>query len=160
MAKRLDAQAEASAARLASIETGLANAVDRPVGRARRPARGVDSGAQAVSAIGEKLGGDVAGLGQELTAKIDASSAAGLAALESGLAGLRGLIPAAAPAAGGAAASPEAAAPAAAPADPGAPAEGYTAGETAILSDGALGSSSPASTTPRARRRSARTAST
>lgn len=130
--KRLDAQAAAQTERLASIETGLGKLTTDTTGVLEGLRAGVDSSAQAVSAVGEKLGGDLAGLGQSLTGAIATSSAASLSALESGLAGVRGQLPAAAPA------PAEQTAAAVAPVDPGTPPEGLSAGRTAMLSDGAL----------------------
>jgi hypothetical protein len=126
---RLDAQQAAAEARLTAIEASVAKVSTDMTGGLDGLRGSVESG---VSAIGDKIGGDLTGLGTSLTGAIETSRDASLAALESGLAGLRGQISEPAPAAG----APQAAT--AAPADPGTPAEGYTAGQTAVLSDGAL----------------------
>ncbi len=132
IARRLDAATEAEAGRIAGLESRIGELSTDVGGRLDAIRTGVDSGTQTVGDVATKLGGDLEGLGQSLTSKIDTATASHLAALESGLAGLRGRI-SGAPAAESAAASP-----AAAPADPGAPPEGHGAGQTAILSDGAL----------------------
>jgi hypothetical protein len=138
VASRIDAASSVEAERIAALEARLGELSTDVGGRLDQIGTGVDSSAKAVGDVGSKLGGDLEGLGQSLSTRIDTATASHLAALESGLAGLRGQIsetPAAAPADGGAA---EPAAQAAAPADPGTPAEGFGAGQTAILSDGAM----------------------
>ncbi len=138
VAKRIDAASSAEAERIAALESSLGQLSTDVGGRLDQIGTGVDSSAKAVGDVGSKLGTDLEGLGQSLSTKIDTATASHLAALESGLAGLRGQIsevPAAAPAEGGGA---EPAAQAAAPADPGTPPAGIGAGQTAILSDGAM----------------------
>jgi len=127
VAKRIDAATATETAEIAKVGAGLTQLAGDLGGR-------LDGGAKAVADIGTKLGGDVAALGASLQGAIEKSSADHLAALEGGLAGLRGQI-SSAPAAAPGAATPAAAAATAASA---APVEGYGPGETAILSDGAL----------------------
>lgn len=138
VAERIDAASEAQAARMGEIEAGLTRLAGDLGGRLDGIAGTVDTGAKAVSNVGAKLGGNVETLGQSLRSTIETSSASHLAALESGLAGLRGQLsaaPAAAPS-DDAASAPDAPDAAAAPAA--APVEGFGPGETAVLSDGAL----------------------
>ncbi len=135
--QRVEAVAAAEGERLASLEAGLAALAADMSGGLEGLRAGVDAGGQSVAALGEKLGGDLEGVQRSLTGALEASGAASLAALESGLAGLRGQIPAAAPAPAAEADAPASPA-AAAPADPGTPPVGFTPGQTAVLSDGAL----------------------
>lgn len=133
VARRIDAAKAEDAERTGRIEAGLTQLADNIGGRLDGIAGSVDTGAKTVSDFGARIGGDVATLGQSLQGAIEKSSADHLAALESGLAGLRGQISAApAPGAEGGAAPEAAAAPAEAPED------GYTPGQTVTLSDGAL----------------------
>jgi len=136
VAKRIDAASAAETAQIGKVEAGLTQLAGDLGGRLDGIAGTVDTGAKAAADLGTKIGGDVQTLGQSLQGVIEKSSSEHLAALESGLAGLRGQIsaaPAAAPAAA-AGAAPGAAAPAASAA----PVEGFGPGETAVLSDGAL----------------------
>ncbi|HET9070118.1 MAG TPA: hypothetical protein VFN28_15870 [Amaricoccus sp.] len=131
VAAKIDAANAAQADRIGKLEESVAALGSRLDGLGGN----VDAGAQAVGDVGAKIGDTLTTLGQSLNEAIESSKAASLAALESGLAGLRGRI----------SASPDAssddAAPAAAPeaaANPGTPPEGFAAGQTAVLSDGAL----------------------
>ncbi|HRO12302.1 hypothetical protein [Amaricoccus sp.] len=139
VAGRVDAAVAAQNQRLDKLEASVATLSGELGGRLEGLGGTVDAGARTMDEIGSRLGdvgtrlGDsLADLGQSLAGAIEDSKAASLAALESGLAGLRGQISSpAAPAA-------EDAPTAATPADPGTPPEGLSAGETALLSDGAL----------------------
>jgi hypothetical protein len=135
VAERVDAASSAEAERIAKLEASLGQLSTDVTGRFDALSAGLASQAKAVGDIGTRLGGDLQGLGQSLTTKIETATASHLAALESGLAGLRGQISSApaAPSAGKPKASE-----AGAPADPGAPPAGHSAGQTAVLSDGAL----------------------
>jgi hypothetical protein len=133
VAQRLDAAAEAADGRFAQLESTIGQLSTDLNGRLDELRTGVDSGTRTVGDVATRLGSDLEGLGQSLTSKIETSTASHLAALESGLAGLRGRI-SEAPAAEGAAAPPANAA----PADPAAAPEGHGPGQTAVLSDGAL----------------------
>ena len=136
VAKRIDAASAAETAQIGKVEAGLTQLAGDLGGRLDGIAGTVDTGAKAAADLGTKIGGDVQTLGQSLQGVIEKSSSEHRAALESGLAGLRGqntAAPAAAPAAA-AGAAPGAAAPAASAA----PVEGFGPGETAVLSDGAL----------------------
>jgi len=128
VAKRIDAATATETAEIGKIETSLTQLAGDLGGRLDGIAGTVDSGAKSVADVGTRIGGDVQALGQSLQSAIETSSASHLAALESGLAGLRGRI----------SATPAADAPAAAPAASAEPVEGFGAGETAVLSDGAL----------------------
>ncbi len=138
IARHVDAASATQTAQIGEIEAGLTQLSSDLSGKidgvATGVAAGVDSGAKAVADVGDKIGGDVQTLGQSLQSAIETSSASHMAALESGLAGLRGQVsqvaPAAAAPAEGAAAEPEAAT--------AAPVDGVGPGETAMLSDGAL----------------------
>jgi hypothetical protein len=134
VAGRIDAATAAQSERIGKLEESVAALGSRLDGLGGN----VDAGAKAVGDVGAKLGDTLATLGQSLSEAIETSKSASLAALESGLAGLRGQISSAPAAAPEDEAAAPAAAPAPAPADPGTPPEGITAGETAILSDGAL----------------------
>lgn len=127
--KRFDEAAAVQNERIAAIEAGVDGLKSDLSGRIDGLGSGVEAGKQAVAGIGA----DIQGLGQSIATAVESASASQLAAIESGLAGLRGQIaaPAAAPAA------PEDGA-AAAPAAASAPVEGFGPGETAVLSDGAL----------------------
>lgn len=140
VARRIDAATATETAEMGRIEAGLTQLAGDLGGRLDGIAGTVDTGSKAVSDVGARIGGDVQALGQSLQSSIETATASHLAALESGLAGLRGQIaaaPAAAPAAASVAA-PVAALAAAAPAASTAPVEGFAPGGTAILSDGAL----------------------
>jgi hypothetical protein len=133
VASRIDAATTAHSERIGKLEESVAALGSRLDGLGGD----VDAGAKAVGDVGAKLGDTLETLRRSLSEAIESSKSASLDALESGLAGLRGQIssaPAAAPEEE--AAAPAAAAPA--PADPGAPPAGIAAGETAVLSDGAL----------------------
>ncbi|MBP7003321.1 hypothetical protein [Amaricoccus sp.] len=126
--KRLDEVAAAQNDRLAAVEAGMDGLKSDLAGRLDGLGSGVEAGKAAVAGIGDT----VQGLGQSIAAAVEAASTSQLAALESGLAGLRGRISAPEPAA---ASGSEGAAPAAASA----PVEGgFAPGETAVLSDGAV----------------------
>lgn len=133
IAKRLDAAAASENERLAALEANLGGRLDQ-IGS------GVEASAAAAGEAASKLGADVQGLGQALAGAIESSAASSLAAVQSGLEGLRAASPAepAAPAheTTASAEAPEAAALEAAAAA--APVEGFGPGETAILGDGAL----------------------
>lgn len=137
VAKRIEAATASQTASIDKLGADLAQLSGDIGGRLDGIAGSVDTGAQAAAAASDKIGGDVTALGQSLQGAIEKSSADGLAALESGLAGLRGQIsaaPAAAPAVAGGEHSGNGAQVQAAAA----PVEGFGPGETAILSDGAL----------------------
>jgi hypothetical protein len=136
--RRIEAAKAEEAERSGRIEAGLSQLASDVGGRLDGIAGSVDTGARSVADFGAKLGGEVEALGQLLHGAIDKSSADHLAALESGLAGLRGQLSAPAPAAGEAVAPAAAATPAAAAAPSAAPEEGHTPGQTVVLSDGAL----------------------
>lgn len=131
VAKRIDDASAREEAQLGKIEAGLTQLSGDLGGKIDGIAGSVDAGTKNVADFGTKLGGDVAALGQSIQGAIEKSSSDHLAALESGLAGLRGQLSAPAPAPAG----QEAAAPAAAPA---APENGAAPGEAAVVSDGAL----------------------
>ena len=130
VADRIDAATAAEADRIGKIEESVAALGSRLDGIGGN----VDAGTKAVGDVGAKLGDTLAGLGQSLGEAIETSKSASLAALESGLAGLRGQIDAVPPAAP----AEEAPAPTAAAPEPGAAPSGISAGQTAVLSDGAL----------------------
>jgi hypothetical protein len=134
VAKRIEAANAAQTAELGKIEASVSQLAGDLGGRLDGIAGSVESGAKSVSDVGDRIGSDVEALGQSLHSAVAESSASQLAALESGLAGLRGQI-SAAPADEPASAAPAAEAPASAAA---APTDGFSPGETAVLSDGAL----------------------
>lgn len=149
VAKRIDAAAASENERLAALEASLGGRLDQ-IGS------GVEANAAAAGEAATRLGADVQGLGKSLAGAIETSAATSLTALQTGMENLRAAVPIAAPVAApaaapaakaaAAAAAPEVAAtpPAAAPTDaamaPAAMTSGATfgAGETAMLSDGAL----------------------
>ncbi len=145
VAARVDAADKASAERVAGLETRI----DDLSTRLDDIKAQVASGSDAVAGVGdkldtdvEKISSDIGGVAKSVGDQIETATAAHLAALESGLSGLRADLST------GSAATPadEAPAPAAAAstAEPTAAAErgtapaGQSAGETAELSDGAI----------------------
>jgi hypothetical protein len=131
VAKRIDDAHAREEERIGKLEAGLTQLAGDLGARIDGISGTVDTGAKSVANVGEKIGTDVEALGQSLQGAIEKSSSEHLAALESGLASLRGQMSAAAPSAGG----EQPAAPAAAAE---APENGYGPGEAAALSDGAL----------------------
>lgn len=137
VAVKIDAATAAQTARIDALEEKVAALSTDIGGRFDGLGGSLDAGAKAVGDVGVRLGDTLTSLGQQLGDAIESSKASSLAALESGLAGLRGQISAAPPAApeAGAPPAPAAADPAAAES---APPDGISAGQTAVLSDGAL----------------------
>lgn len=128
--ERIDAATAAQSERIATLEAGMGEIRTDLAGRFEGLASGVDAGHQAIAGVGA----EVKGLGEALAGTVQTAAADQLAALETGLAGLRGQIAAPAPADDAAPAEAEAA-PAAAAA---APENGFSPGQTAVLSDGAV----------------------
>jgi hypothetical protein len=140
VAARIEAAGKAEAERVAALEAK----VDALSSRLDGIATEVTSGSDTLKGVGEKLGTDVAGLAETLRSDVATASdrlgsairesaTSQLAALESGIAALRGNLAARV-------AAPQPAPPASEPppADLGQPPAGQGAGETALLADGAL----------------------